>query len=61
MRIEPNQVNSISVNDIAMIKVIKGPAGLLTSSGGGNMIRYLYTSRKFAAGSERTIAAKIVK
>jgi len=40
MRIEPDQVNSISVSDIAMIKVIKGPFALMTSSGGGTIAIY---------------------
>jgi hypothetical protein len=43
MRIEPNLVTSISISDIAMIKVIKGPFALMTGSGGGTIA--IYTTR----------------
>jgi len=43
MRVEANLVNSISVSDIAMIKVIKGPFALMTGSGGGTIA--IYTTR----------------
>lgn len=43
MQAEPDMISSVNISDIAMIKVIKGPFGLLTGSGGGTIA--IYTSR----------------
>ena len=41
MRMDPSFLNSLSVNDIAMIKVIKGPfAGAIGNGGGGVIAIY---------------------
>ena len=41
MRIDPSFLNSLSTNDIAMIKVIKGPfAGAVGNGGGGTIAIY---------------------
>jgi hypothetical protein len=41
VRIDPSFLNSLSVNDIAMIKVIKGPfAGAVGNGGGGTIAIY---------------------
>ncbi|HET6769980.1 MAG TPA: TonB-dependent receptor plug domain-containing protein [Chitinophagaceae bacterium] len=41
MRLDPGFLNSLSVNDIAMIKVIKGPfAGGIGNGGGGTIAIY---------------------
>jgi hypothetical protein len=43
MQAEPDMISSVNISDIAMVKVIKGPFGLLTGSGGGTIA--IYTSR----------------
>jgi len=43
IRADPSLISTLSVSDIAMIKVIKGPFGLMTSSGGGTIA--IYTKR----------------
>ena len=44
MRMDPSYLNVLSVNDIAMIKVIKGPfAGAIGNGGGGTIA--IYTTR----------------
>ena len=43
MQAEPDMISSVNIGDIAMVKVIKGPFGLLTGSGGGTIA--IYTSR----------------
>ena len=44
MRMDPSFLNSLSVNDIGMIKVIKGPfAGAFGNGGGGTIA--IYTTR----------------
>ena len=41
MRMDPSYLNMLSVNDIAMIKVIKGPfAGAIGNGGGGTIAIY---------------------
>jgi len=41
MRMDPSYLNVLSVNDIAMIKVIKGPfAGAIGNGGGGTIAIY---------------------
>lgn len=41
MRLDPSYLNTLSVNDIAMIKVIKGPfAGAFGNGGGGTIAIY---------------------
>jgi len=41
MRMDPSYLNFISVNDIGMIKVIKGPfAGAIGNGGGGTIAIY---------------------
>lgn len=40
MRADPGLIAMLSVNDIAMIKVIKGPFALMTGSGGGTIAIY---------------------
>lgn len=43
MRIDPSFLNALSTNDIAMIKVIKGPfAGAVGNGGGGTIAIYTY-------------------
>lgn len=43
MRMDPSILNSLSTNDIAMIKVIKGPfAGAIGNGGGGTIAIYTY-------------------
>ena len=43
MRMDPSILNSISVNDIAMIKVIKGPfVGAVGNGGGGTIAIYTF-------------------
>jgi hypothetical protein len=43
MRMDPSFLNSLSVNDIAMIKVIKGPfAGGIGNGGGGTIAIYTF-------------------
>jgi len=42
MRMDPSFLNSLSVNDIAMIKVIKGPFAGAVGNGGGGVIA-IYT------------------
>jgi hypothetical protein len=44
MRADPNFLNALSVNDIAMIKVIKEPFGGAPGNGGGGVIA-IYTLR----------------
>src|SRR5678815_3632618 len=55
MPIDPNFVNSISVSDIAMIKVIKGPFGLLLGSGGGTIAIYTLRGNMRAAQKEPSL------
>ena len=43
IRTEPSLVTSINVSDIAMIKIIKGPFGLMTGGAGGTIA--IYTAR----------------
>ena len=42
MRLDPSYLNILSVNDIAMIKVIKGPFAGAVGNGGGGVIA-IYT------------------
>jgi len=42
MRLDPSYLNTLSTNDIAMIKVIKGPFGGAIGNGGGGVIA-IYT------------------
>ncbi len=40
MQADPDMVNTLNISDIAMVKVIKGPFGLLTGNGGGTIAIY---------------------
>lgn len=51
MRWDPSSLNSLSTNDIAMIKVIKGPfAGGFGNSGGGTIAIYTYRAEEEEEG-----------
>ena len=43
MRTDPSLISSVNVSDIAMIKIIKGPFGLMTGGAGGTIA--IYTAR----------------
>ncbi|MFS4473190.1 hypothetical protein [Chryseobacterium sp. T20] len=49
MPIDANQIPSISISDIAMVKIIKGP--FVANSGGGDGAIAIYTKRGGSAGS----------
>ena len=61
IRTDPSLVTSINVNDIAMIKVIKGPFALMTGGGGGTIAIYTLRGNMRPAQKEPSLPNNKIK